>query len=307
MTTPKNPTPAPALGIRTDPPVWSANSPDLATLISEAVDHAVAATDPVSIGDHGLSFLVPDGFKLERVDVRDLSDPQLPHHRAGLFRFVTIGSVAKYVDRYKTGDTLAYITDVTGRGPATLTGDLPVASYVLDDYPASGTAHREHIAQVVLRPTPAARRWGRVLTAGTIDQETLLDLVVDGIREIAAPDAASLRDLIADLHAIRTTSARSVIRTGGAATVEVAENVTLHGGTGNTITIPELITVTFRPFAGVPTHVAFDIRVKPKVGRDDRVTFTLEAPDLDDQITQVLFVVADQLETQTGIAPMWIP
>jgi hypothetical protein len=280
---------------------------DLAKLISTAVDHAVAATDPVQLGDHGLTYLVPAGFKLEQRDIRDLSDPILPHHRSGKFSFVSVDSIAQYVQRYQSEDTLGYITDCTGRGPASLTGDLQVARFVLDDHPVDGTAFREHTATLILRPTPAGRRWGAALAAGAVDQERLLDLVVDGIGEIAEPDGATLRDLIADLHAIRTTSARSVIRTGGQATVEVAENVTLHGGTGNTVTIPERITVMFLPFTGVPAEIAFDITVKPKVGRDERVSFVLDAPALDERITEVLDDVAGLLKDGTGIVPMWVP
>ena len=158
-----------------------------------------------------------------------------------------------YVNRYKTDATLGYVRDLNGRGATALTSDVEIANYVLDDHPAddAATGFREHIATLVLRPTAAARRWGSALAAKMIDQERLLDLVVDGIAEIAEPDGATLRDLVSDLHAIRTSSARSVLRTGGQATVEVADNVSLHSGTGTKVTIPEQITIVFTPYAVV--------------------------------------------------------
>lgn len=276
-------------------------------VVETAVRNAVTATDPVEVGEHGLAFLVPEGYTLTRLDRRELSDPTVPHHRAGHFKFVGVESIAHYVNRYKTDDSLGYIRDLNGAGTSVLCTDVPIADYILDDHPTTTTAFRDHKATLVLRPTAAARRWGAALAAATLGQDQLLDLVVDGIAEIATPDGATLRDLVADLHAIRTTSARSVIRTGGQATVETADNVTLHGGTGNQVTIPEKITVTFQPYAGIDTHIVLDIAIKPKIGTDEKVKFTLDAPGLDEQIATTLTTVRAALDEWTEITPLWIP
>lgn len=276
-----------------------------------AIEKAIAATEPTVLNQHGAAFLVPSGYELKVLDMRAHRDPTPPPHRAGRHAFVGVASLASYVNRYKTDATLGYVRDLNGRGATALTSDVEIANYVLDDHPAddAATGFREHIATLVLRPTAAARRWGSALAAKTIDQELLLDLVVDGIAEIAEPDGATLRDLVSDLHAIRTSSARSVLRTGGQATVEVADNVSLHSGTGTKVTIPEQITIVFTPYAVVrlAAPITLVLNVKPKVGKDEKVSFTLEAPALDDELARVVADIAGQLEDHTDLTPMWQP
>lgn len=281
---------------------------DTGALIALAIENALHAVDPIDHGDHGRAYLVPDGYTLLLEDVRDMSDPVAPPLRMGTSKYVGVRSLAAYVNRYKTDATLGYIFDLNGQGPRSLLTDITIARYQLDDHPVDGTGHRLHAAELVLRPTTAARRWASALAAPQLDQEQLLDLVVDGIGEIADPDGATLRDLVADLHAIRTTSARSVIRTGGQATVELTENVALHSGTGTQVTVPETITIVFAPYAGLAVlGVQLTVSVKPRVTKDEKVVFKLDAPALDDEIARVVGDVAGQLAEATGIEPMWQP
>lgn len=276
-------------------------------LVAAAIEAGIAAAEPQQVGEHGLAFLVPEGFTLNIQDERAFEDEPLPLYLQGDFKFAAVRSFAAYITRHADENTLGFINDLNGQGPAVLTKDVAIARYVLDDNPVGGTARRKHIAVLVLRPTTAARRWGAALCATSLSQEQLLDLVVEGIGEIAEPDGATLRDLISDLHAIRTTAARSVIRTGGQATVEVSDNVSLHAGTGNTVTIPEKIQVYIEAvFSGVTSPVKLDVTVKPIV-RDEKVSFVLSAPALDDEITRVVQELAGDLHEATSIDPLWVP
>src|SRR5690606_31339577 len=139
---------------------------------------------------------------------------------------------------------------------------------IIDDHPTGGVARRAHAAKLVLRPTAAAKRWAAALKADTLTQEQFLDLIVDGLTEIGRPDGAVLRDLVQDLHAIRQTEIKSVIRTGGEGAIQLAENVKLHAGPGDTVTFPEEMTVVLTPFVGVEEQVVLNIRIKPTVGGD---------------------------------------
>lgn len=139
-----------------------------------------------------------------------------------------------------------------------------------------------------------------------IDQEAFLDLVDDGIGEIASPDGAQLRDLISDLHAIRNAEVKSVIRTGGEGAIQINENVTLHAGTGDKVTFPERMTIVLRPFASIVSTIALDLRITPKV-RDGHVSFTLSCPTLDDKLAEVLGDVAADIAERTGLNPHWQP
>ena len=132
--------------------------------------------------------------------------------------------------------------------------------------------------------------------------------MVDGITEIAEPAGAVLRDHVQDLHAIRSTSVKSVMRTGGQGAIELAENVKLHAGTGNAVPFPEVITVVFAPFAGIPDIITLSVTVKPTIARDsEKVSFSLRCPGLDDALAQVLSNLAGNVEESTGLAPHWVP
>lgn len=276
-------------------------------VVAEAVRNAVAAVDPAELGEHGVAFLVPDGWKLQIEDQRVYSPEQLPEYRDLTLSFVGVRSIAAYANRYASPDTLGYIVDVNGKGTAPLLGDLEAAFYVLDDIPApeGATARRKHRAKLILRPTAAARRWGAAL-GWPLTQEQMLDLVVEGITEIAAPPGAELRDLISDLHAIRTTSAKSVIRTSGQLAVEVADNVTLHAGPGNRVEVPEKLTLVLAPFAGIGSTLQVDVLIKPKVAGES-VSFVLSAPTLDERIASIIGEIAGHLTEATGIEPLWVP
>lgn len=279
-------------------------------VVDTAIRNAVVAAGVQPVGQHGLAFLVPDGYKLEVRDARDLTDDVRPLRRRLELSFIGVRSLAGYVNTYKSDATRVYLRDLTGKGTKVLTDETAwVVSAVLDEHPADGTDHREHRAGLTLRPTTAGSRWGAALARDYLTQDDLLDLIADGIGEIAKPDGATLHDLIADLHAIRTSEAKSVRRTGGESTITVSENVGLHGGTtGDSVTIPDQITVVFDPFAGITTKpVVLTVTVKPKVTAQTAVVFGLEAPALDDEIARTLGEIAAQLTEATGIEPLWVP
>lgn len=295
-------------------------------LVRDAVKNGHAAVAPREVGDHGLAFLVPYGYEVTTVNITDFEDEdRLATFRTCSAKFVGVDSLARYVARYQTDDTLAYIRDVYGRGAAMLKSDTDAATVIIDDHPmnldspaAKGSqdmlfgdaegpvGRRAHTAVLVLRPTAAAQRWGAVL-GGAIDQETFLNLVDDGIGEIAAPDAAVLRDLISDLHAIRNSEVKSVVRTGGQGAIQVNENVSLHAGTGTLVEFPERMTIVLQPFAAIPSRVTLELRVAPKVAPDGKVKFTLSCATLDDKLAEILGDVAADIAERTGLNPHWQP
>lgn len=283
---------------------------ELPELVDRAVENGIAATAAEEIGDHGLIVRRPAGWTTDIIDVRQQEDH--PRERTGLFKFATVASLVEYVNRYGNDDTtVGYINDVTGRGPAVLTQDTMVTEYVLDDYHPDIdliVANRVHRAQLVLRPTTAARRWGRAF-GQILSQEQMVELVIDGVGEIAAPPAADLRDLISDLHAIRTTSAKSIINTTGGLAIELAENTSLHAGTGHLVTVPDEITLVLQPWTAVDQTITTSVKIRPTVN-DSRVGFRLAAPHLEDVLnlllTGIWTALGDTTNRGTGIAPLWV-
>lgn len=288
-------------------PTTTVDGCDLATVIRDTVARTNAARPHIGdVGDHGEVFVVPEGHEIRFVDVREFEE--FPRSKEGVFPFVGVRSFAKYVDRYRTGDTLAWVRDLFGAGVKAFTSDTRLVEVVFDDLPEdeeTGGSNRAHRAVLVLRPTAAARRWGRVLEQ-SIDQEMLIDLVTDGIGEIAEPAAADLQDLARDLHWIRTTAVSQVVRTGGEGRIELSENVELRAGRGRAVTFPEAITLVLTPFAAHADTFTLTVRVKAKVS-DGRVLFALSAPDLDEHLARLIGDIADEVHSTTGLEPLWTP
>lgn len=281
-------------------------------LIRTAVENAIVATIPEPVGDHGLAFRKPDGTT-EVVDVRRFEDePRLPSFIAAREKFVSVRSLADYVARHSVLEaTVANIADPYGKALSMLQSDTDVAWVTIDDHPirdgdAQPVGRRSHTATLVLRPTEPARRWGSALAAAALTQEQFLDLIVDGITEIAQPDGAVLRELVQDLHAIRTSEVQSVVRTGGEGSIQLKENVNLHAGTGNKVTFPEQMTVTFTPFVGLTAEVVLTVRIKPTVG-DTKVRFALSCAHLDDAIAHTIGALDAEIAEHTGLTPLWRP
>lgn len=272
--------------------------------VDEAISHAVAALEPIEVGDHHLLVKVPSGYQTSMIDVRDSED--LPRRVNHIQLLVGVDSLARYIDQHALADTRAYITDMYGSGTKALTSDCRVVEVVIDDHHAGNQPDtRTHRAVLVLRPTAAARRWGQALAdRATLSQEQFLDLVVDGIGEIVTPDGARLRDLASDLHAIRTAEVQSVIRTGGQGSIQLAENVRLSAGTGDKVEFPERITIRFNPFAGIAHSVTLEVQVRPTV-QSNHVAFTLRAAALEDELAAVLGEIAAEITERTGLTPFW--
>ncbi len=255
-------------------------------IVAEAVANGIIAAEPVELGDHGLAMALPPGFNMQTFDVRQWE--QRPRQITHTVKLTSIESFATYFQAHAvSGFTRLYAIDESARD-LTLKADRKVAMAVFDDhggaiederFPRVGL--RQHVAELVLRPTVPALRWADVLSVEgvTLTQEGLLNLIDDGIGEIAEPDAAVLRDLVADLHAVRTTGVQSIRRTGGDAAVTLTENVALRAGVGSQLTVPEQLTVSLVPWT-IPTCGRIYARVKIRPALSDKaITFHLSSAE----------------------------
>lgn len=288
---------------------------DAGELIADAIDQGIETHLPIELNERTL-VVYERGANGERKPVlidRRHGMPTLPDNVAHRATFTVPGSLVAYVNRHKHDDrAVIYVVDVMAEPVKLLTQPTTFGRIVLDDHPVinAGTqavGRRQHTADLRLQPTEAARRWGAAFAGPTIDQEAFLDLIVDGITQIADPDGATLRDLISDLHAIRTTEARAVIRTGGQATVEVAENVTLHGGTGTKVEVPETLRLYLQPFTASEEHIVVTARIKPLVGANGKVVFALRPVELGAALHPLFDTLAQYLDTNVGLEPLWVP
>jgi uncharacterized protein YfdQ (DUF2303 family) len=270
-------------------------------IVNTAIANAAAAAEPIPLGDFGSARVVPAGMAVVIEDVRDFEET--PRRRKGHSNFVDAGSIVEYVSRYADGQTLAYATDPHGRGTKMLTSQTSLMTVIINDHPSDGAGCRDHTAGLVLRPTEEARRWGNAIN-NTLDQEMFLDLIVDGLGEIAEPPGAELRDLVSDLHAIRTSEVSSVVRTGGEGRIVVSENVKLHAGPGTDVSFPEQMSITFSPFVDCEDAVGLTVRIKPNA-RGSQVNFKLSCAGLDNALATIAYRVASGVGTALDREVMW--
>lgn len=280
-------------------------------IAARAIGATIVAAEPIEVGTHGLVFRVPSGYEIKTVDVRSLEDR--PRFIAGTFTFAEVASLVAYVNDFKEdGSTRAYMSDVTGRGAEAIQRSTTICTYVLDDLnPDNDPAvvgRRSHKALLELRPTTAARRWAAALQADHLTQAQMVELVIDGVTEIAEPPAADLRDVVRDLQAVRNTAAKSVVHTDGGFAIEVSEEVTLHAGKGATLSVPDKMRIVFVPWTALPAQqIVVDVKIRPEVRNGGTVVFRLEAPALEDALNDVLAVLHTALSAEpehgTGIKP----
>ena len=277
-------------------------TPNLAAIVDKAINKGLAATEPAPVGDFGEARVVPMGAAVQIDDVRRFEAK--PRTRKGEWAFVDVDSTVNYVQRYMTDNTLVYAVDPHGDGEKMLRRrQTSLIEVMIDDHPTDDTSAREHKATMVLRSTEAANRWGNALE-GSLSQEQFLDLIVDGLGEIADPPGADLRDLVSDLHAIRTAEVESVIRTGGEGAIKVTENVKLHAGPGTEVKFPESMTVVFQPFVDTEDTATLELRIRPNV-LGSKVSFNLSCAGLDNALATIAYRVAQAFGTAVDREVMW--
>jgi hypothetical protein len=81
--------------------------------------------------------------------------------------------------------------------------------------------------------------------------------------------------------------------------------VNLHGGKGTEITVPEKMSIVFQPFASIGDTIVLDVKIKPLIAANGKVTFALSAPSLDAVMTKLVSTIAEQLTEATTIEPLW--
>ncbi len=138
-------------------------------IVAEAVANGIIAAEPVELGDHGLAMALPPGFNMQTFDVRQWE--QRPRQITHTVKLTSIESFATYFQAHAvSGFTRLYAIDESARD-LTLKADRKVAMAVFDDhggaiederFPRVGL--RQHVAELVLRPTVPALRWADVLS-----------------------------------------------------------------------------------------------------------------------------------------------
>lgn len=272
-------------------------------VLNTAVRNAITSVAPTGVGTYGRAELVPDGYTLTITDEREWSDSVERTYDGTDESFSDVESFAGFWSLYFNSQTVLFGSEINPLRP-----DRPLLTAVFDylETDAGVPGRREIQARLELLQTEAAHRWLSGAIGRTITQDQFLALVVDGIGEIADPTAASLHELISDLHSIRTTDVQSLITTSGASKIVLAENAKLHDGTGSEVVFPPMLTIVLTPYTASPAPIELAVRIRPIIN-SNRVTFSLTCAHLGATLMEHGRAIAAEFTAMSDATVLWRP
>lgn len=180
----------------TDLPVTGTETDSIATLAVQAAGRAEILTTA-----KGREYLITPDRAPQDVTEPNAVSPILPDHIRQAVTVQTADSLADYVNRFATPETLLF---------ADIDQDLIVAAV---DYHAPGAAkHLDHKASLKLPRSMEWKCWADVdgKLMGQLDFARFLQ---ENAADIVAPDAAEIMEACRDLHAVRKVNFTKAVRT----------------------------------------------------------------------------------------------
>lgn len=236
------------------------NDATIASLISVAI----AASEPSRIrpgADDGLAamtYVVPDGYKIQTVDVEALLAPNRggPKRATGTY---TVRDVASFLTYYtKHAETQAE-TWVTSKG----------ATAVLnahEDATEGSPGWEDHKLVLDLKHSPEWIKW-IAISNRFMSQQDFAEFLEDCVGDVRSPDMATILEVASSLQATSKAEFKSAYRThDGQQAFRYEETIQAKAGQKGELEIPQRITLALRVYEGQqPTDIVarFRYRITP--------------------------------------------
>lgn len=254
------------------------------------VDTAMCVGEPTELlDDQAYAFVVPQGARVEVIDVDREERLDHPRRKKGTVQLVQADSLIAYVGDHdeKDGRTRLY-ADVRGqRVVAVLNG------------PNAEPGWGDHKAILMLTTTPEWKRW--LARDGNIgDQVEFAEHIEDCLDDIVEPPGADLLELAQTFEA--TTSAQ--FRTGarldnGRRQLVYVEEIDAKAGNAGEIAVPADFLISVAPIEGADP-VVIKARLRYRVGGGKlRIGYILHRPDV--VLREAFDSVVRNIEAGTGI------
>lgn len=255
------------------------------------IDTAIRTAEPTELADdQAYAFVVPQGARVEVVDVDREERLDHPRRKKGTVQLVQTDSLIAYVGDHdvKDGRTRLY-ADVRGqRVVAVLNG------------PNTEPGWGDHKAILTLTTTPEWKRW--IQRDGLIgEQVEFAEHIEDCLDDIVEPPGADILELAQTFQA--TTAAE--FRTGarlqdGRRQLTYVEEINASAGTGGEIEVPSDFLISISPIEG-SDPVTIKARLRYRVGGGKlRIGYILHRPDV--VLREAFDSVVANIEAGTGIA-----
>lgn len=204
--------------------------------ISAAIEagKGLAEPRPTPMPDGGIGFIIPDGFKLERVAP---IDPVLTRIKAAP-RFDDIDSFVEYVNRFKTTDTVMFADIKANRLTA-----------IIDYHKAGGADYGTHRPA---HPCPWSLDWERwrAVDGKPMKQGELGIFLEEMLPTIAEPSGAALIEVAGDLKIDREVTFKSAVRLQDGTNSFIYEEKDEAKTTKGKMAVPEDVTIVCPVFMG---------------------------------------------------------
>lgn len=215
-----------------------------------AVIEAARIGDSVKVGETHLAFPLPEGGRVELVDVEAAVRAYLPNPRrkTGAYRAHDAASFAAYLHRHGTLDTEVW-ADATG---ARIVG--VINSHEAADQPVGGggplAGWGDHRVTYAVEQTKAWQAW-TARDGQLLSQSDFAELIEDRAVDIVRPAAADMLELAQSFQAtIGVTFGSSKQLSSGERQLEYRETVDAKAGRAGKLEIPRDFDLALIPFEG---------------------------------------------------------
>lgn len=254
------------------------------------IDTAIRTAEPTELGDdQAYAFVVPQGARVEVVDVDRESRLEHPRRKRGTVQLTTADSLVAYVKDHdeEDGRTRLYANVDQQRVVAVLNG------------PNAEPGWGDHKAVLTLKRTPGFNRW--LARDGLIDdQVAFAEHIEDCLADIIDPPGADLLELAQTFQASTSAEFRTGARLqDGRRQLTYVEEVNASAGNSGQIEVPSEFVVNVAPIEG-SDPVLITARLRFRVGNGKlRIGYILHRPDV--VLREAFDNVLAQIEAGTGI------
>lgn len=231
---------------------------------------------------------VPDGHKIHSLE-DTLSNPV---RKRGTATFEELDQFNQYVDQNRCEGTSIYCST----NPLSFTA-------IFNGHSTTKPGWGDFRATCNLFYSKEFKAWNSLFRGETLTQTGFADFLDQWPHTIETA-AASIIEIVENLHAKVDVAFESKITRDGTGTIRAAYEETTTVGTRGSLALPSTLNVVCDVYNGMKMPVRLAVRVIPKV-KDRKISFGFRVgPELDQFIEQVNRRLIEFVRSETGIQPV---
>jgi uncharacterized protein YfdQ (DUF2303 family) len=178
----------------------------------------------------------------------------------------------------------------------------PAIVAVINGHGSAGPGHGDFRVSIGFRETPQWVKW-KGIDGKLLPQAEFAEFVEDNLGDIAAPDGATMMEIVTYLQATRSVDFRSGVKLGnGAVQLTNIESIEASVGAGN-IAVPDVFEIALSPIFGVaPFKVPARFRYRIEGGKL-KLGFKLQR--IEDVVQQIIREIEGDITPPEGVMKVY--